>query len=162
MPDDRRGICVKAGSDRRQKNLAGHLGHCGFRTVIICSSFLIAFPTKLKFAAKLFQLSTYSYNAMTKIYYRGAQAAIVCYDIAKANTFAKAKYWIREVRSIEEDCKIYLCGTKKDLYDAGEKATPEIDVVETYADGVQAKFYMTSSKTGENVGRYQKLYSSTL
>ena len=99
---------------------------------------------------------------MTKIYYRGAQAAIVCYDIAKANTFAKAKYWIREVRSIEEDCKIYLCGTKKDLYDAGEKATPEIDVVETYADGVQAKFYMTSSKTGENVGRYQKLYSSTL
>ncbi|XP_031843133.1 ras-related protein Rab-24 [Nomia melanderi] len=91
------------------------------------------------------------YDAMTKIYYRGAKAAVVCYDITNLKTFQRAKFWIRELRVIEDACKIYICATKKDLLELGAIANPDIDVVETYAKGVQAKFFTTSSKTGENV-----------
>ncbi|XP_003699606.1 ras-related protein Rab-24 [Megachile rotundata] len=91
------------------------------------------------------------YNAMIKLYYRGAKAAVVCYDITKSNTFQKAKYWVKELRSVEEGCKIYICATKKDILQHGVVASPDIDVVETYAAGIQSKFFITSSKTGENV-----------
>lgn len=89
---------------------------------------------------------------MTRIYYRGAKAAIICYDVTKFNTFQKAKFWVRELRGIEEECKIYLCGTKKDiLSNLDTIAVPDIDIVKNYANGIQAKFFLTSSKTGENV-----------
>lgn len=95
------------------------------------------------------------YDAMTRTYYRGAKAAIVCYDITKSNTFQKAKYWVRELRSIEENCKVYLCATKKDLCDSGLTTdNPDLhNVVERYANGTQTKLFVTSSKTGENVGK---------
>ncbi|KAG7200613.1 hypothetical protein KM043_001171 [Ampulex compressa] len=91
------------------------------------------------------------YDAMTRIYYRGAKAAIVCYDVTKSNTFQRVKFWVRELRSIEEGCKVYICATKKDILDNSIPPSPDLDTVEAYADGIQAKLFVTSSKTGENV-----------
>ncbi|CAK9808408.1 Ras-related protein Rab-24 [Anthophora quadrimaculata] len=91
------------------------------------------------------------YDAMTRIYYRGAKAAVVCYDITKANTFQRAKFWIRELRSIEEGCKVYICATKKDILEHGAVPSLDINIVQTYATGIQSKLFITSSKTGENV-----------
>ncbi|XP_048508602.1 ras-related protein Rab-24-like isoform X2 [Athalia rosae] len=91
------------------------------------------------------------YEAMSKIYYRGAKAAIVCYDATNINSWNRARFWVRELRSVEEECIVYICGTKKDLIDGGEAANPDIDIVEKYANGIQSKFYLTSSKNGENV-----------
>lgn len=90
---------------------------------------------------------------MTKIYYRGAAAAIVCYDVTDPETFSRAKFWVRELRSVEENCTVYLCATKKDLLEDVQQANPGLDVIEKYADGVQSKFFLTSSKMGENVGK---------
>ncbi|XP_066588675.1 ras-related protein Rab-24-like [Prorops nasuta] len=91
------------------------------------------------------------YDAMTRIYYRGAKAAIVCYDVTKPITFQKVKFWIRELRENEENCKIYICGTKKDILDLSTTADSDLQNVEKYASGIQAKLFITSSKTGENV-----------
>ncbi|XP_076301059.1 ras-related protein Rab-24 [Lasioglossum baleicum] len=91
------------------------------------------------------------YEAMTKMYYREANAAIVCFDLATAITFQRAKYWIRELRMIEENCKIYLCGTKLDLLKSNEVQAMDMTPIENYAACIQAKFYITSSKTGENI-----------
>lgn len=55
------------------------------------------------------------YEAMSRIYYRGAKAAIVCYDLTDSSSFERAKFWVKELRSLEEGCQIYLCGTKSDL-----------------------------------------------
>ena len=104
---------------------------------------------------KLHKLCTFRYDAMSRIYYRGAKAAIICYDIIKSNTFQRAKFWIRELRTVEEGCKIYICATKNDILKHGAVPSPDINVVETYAAGIQAKFFITSSKTGENVGKDQ-------
>lgn len=90
---------------------------------------------------------------MVKVYYRGAKAAIVCYDVSNPETFKRAKFWVREVREVEESCKVYICATKKDILDLGRSAEPDLEIVERYAQGIQSKFFVTSSKTGTNVGK---------
>lgn len=98
------------------------------------------------------------YEAMTRIYYRGANAAIVCYEPSSQVSWARLRHWLQELRRVEENCKVYLCGTKKDLLDSG-KVVREVseDIVETYAQGLNGHF-LTSSSTGENVEElFQKI-----
>ncbi|XP_064600265.1 ras-related protein Rab-24-like [Liolophura sinensis] len=92
------------------------------------------------------------YEAMSRIYYRGAKAAIVCYDLADGTSFDRAKFWINELQQNEEACKVYLCGTKKDIIDTNRSAR-EVDYHTTtdYADEISADIFETSSKSGENI-----------
>ncbi|XP_026271315.1 ras-related protein Rab-24-like [Frankliniella occidentalis] len=98
------------------------------------------------------------YYAMSQLYYRDAKAAIVCFDLTELVTFDRAKQWITELRNHEEDCKIYLCGTKKDVVDDGIKA-PALSHEKAlqYAKGIGAVYMETSSKTGLNVGELFQL-----
>ena len=38
------------------------------------------------------------YHSLAPMYYRGAQAAIVVFDITNADTFARAKTWVKELQ----------------------------------------------------------------
>lgn len=38
---------------------------------------------------------------MSRIYYRGAKAAIVCYDITEKASFDRVKFWVQELRKNE-------------------------------------------------------------
>jgi GTPase SAR1 family protein len=50
------------------------------------------------------------------MYYRGAQAAIVVYDITNQESFAKAKSWVKELqRQANANIVIALAGNKADL-----------------------------------------------
>ncbi|KAH0629924.1 hypothetical protein JD844_012415 [Phrynosoma platyrhinos] len=75
------------------------------------------------------------YEAMSRIYYRGAKAAIVCYDLTDNSSFQRAKFWVNELQNFEENCRIYLCGTKSDLLDE-DRRKREIDFhdVQDYAE----------------------------
>ncbi|EAW85027.1 RAB24, member RAS oncogene family, isoform CRA_d [Homo sapiens] len=75
------------------------------------------------------------YEAMSRIYYRGAKAAIVCYDLTDSSSFERAKFWVKELRSLEEGCQIYLCGTKSDLLEE-DRRRRRVDFhdVQDYAD----------------------------
>ena len=44
------------------------------------------------------------YEAMSRIYYRGAKAAIVCYDLTDRTHFDRAKFWVNELKQNEEVC----------------------------------------------------------
>jgi len=90
------------------------------------------------------------YEAMSRIYYRGAKAAIVCYDLTDDQSWDRARFWIQEVHGHEENCKIYLCGTKLDLIDVKERAIDYHDTTD-YADTINAKLFETSSKDGTNI-----------
>ncbi|XP_071448922.1 ras-related protein Rab-24-like [Hetaerina americana] len=92
------------------------------------------------------------YLAMSRIFYRGARAAIICYDIGSQASWKRAKFWVCELRKHEETCNVYFCGTKLDLIEDGKSVREvETNEVEAYAEGVQAKYFETSSKTGKNV-----------
>ena len=90
---------------------------------------------------------------MSRIYYRGARAAIVCYDLTDTSSFERAKFWVNELKTSEEDCTVYLCGTKYDLV-AENKTTRKVDrhLVEAYREEIGAKDIIeTSAKTGHNI-----------
>ncbi|XP_026331537.1 ras-related protein Rab-24-like [Hyposmocoma kahamanoa] len=98
------------------------------------------------------------YEAMTRMYYRGAHAAIICYEPSSLLSWQRLRHWLAELRTVEETCKVYLCATKKDLLDAGivTREVPE-DIVATYSQDLYGHF-QTSSKTGENVQElFQKI-----
>ncbi|XP_066572542.1 ras-related protein Rab-24 [Amia ocellicauda] len=99
------------------------------------------------------------YEAMSRIYYRGAKAAIVCYDLTDSSSFQRARFWVKELQNCEEHCRIYLCGTKSDLIQ-GDRSTRKVDYhdVQDYADEIKAQLFETSSKTGKNVDElFQKV-----
>ena len=93
------------------------------------------------------------YESMSRIYYRGAKAAIVCYDLTDVSSFDRAKFWVNELKTSEEDCNVYLAGTKYDLVQEN-KSERKVDkhAVEGYQEEIGAKDIIeTSAKTGHNV-----------
>ncbi|KAF3843638.1 hypothetical protein F7725_002487 [Dissostichus mawsoni] len=56
------------------------------------------------------------YHSLAPMYYRGAQAAIVVFDITKPDTFERAKAWVKELqRQASPNIVIALAGNKADL-----------------------------------------------
>uniref|UniRef100_H3BI60 small monomeric GTPase n=1 Tax=Latimeria chalumnae TaxID=7897 RepID=H3BI60_LATCH len=89
------------------------------------------------------------YHSLAPMYYRGAQAAIVVYDIANQETFARAKTWVKELqRQASPNIVIALAGNKADL---ANKRMVEYEEAQTYADDNSLLFMETSAKTAVNV-----------
>ena len=45
---------------------------------------------------------------MSRIYYRAAKAALVCFDVRSQSGFARAQEWIKELQEQEPECALYL------------------------------------------------------
>ena len=89
------------------------------------------------------------YHSVTPMYYRGAQAALVVYDITNADTFARAKDWVKELqRQARPDVVIALAGNKSDL---GQMRAVEYEEANTYAEENGLLFLETSAKNANNV-----------
>ena len=87
-------------------------------------------------------------------YYRGANGALVCYDIAAKATFEALEDWFREVSLHVGRIPLLLVGTKADL-DA-HREVPRAQV-EAYAQEKDLPYIETSAKTGLGV---EKMYLS--
>ncbi|KAM9824394.1 ras-related protein Rab-5A-like [Neosynchiropus ocellatus] len=89
------------------------------------------------------------YHSLAPMYYRGAQAAIVVYDITNEESFARAKNWVKELqRQASPNIIIALSGNKADL--ANKRAVDAQDA-QSYADDNSLLFMETSAKTSMNV-----------
>jgi Ras-related protein Rab-5C len=89
------------------------------------------------------------YHSLAPMYYRGAQAAIVVYDITNADTFSRAKVWVKELqRQAAPNIVIALAGNKADL---AAKRQVEVVDAQTYAEENGLIFMETSAKTAVNV-----------
>jgi small GTP-binding protein len=56
------------------------------------------------------------FNALTPIYYRGAKAAVLVYDVTLGETFKKVKKWIAELREFNKEANtIAIAGNKIDI-----------------------------------------------
>ncbi|XP_054780467.1 ras-related protein RHN1-like isoform X1 [Prosopis cineraria] len=89
------------------------------------------------------------YHSLAPMYYRGAAAAIVVYDLSSVDTFVRAKKWVRELqRHGSQKLVMALVANKCDL-----EQTREVE----YEEGEQfalenGMFYMeTSALTAENI-----------
>ena len=80
------------------------------------------------------------------MYYRGAQVAVVVYDITQPESFSGAKTWVEEIkRKGNPDCIIALLGNKIDL-DKNRKVNQK--EVDNYANLNQIINLNVSAKTG--------------
>ncbi|XP_062312403.1 ras-related protein Rab-17-like [Osmerus eperlanus] len=67
------------------------------------------------------------YHSVTPLYYRGAHAALVVYDISKRDTFVRAQMWIKELEKfyIPGSTVLGLVGNKGDLSDVRQVSQQE-------------------------------------
>lgn len=90
------------------------------------------------------------YASLAPLYYRGAAAALVVFDITQEDTFEKAKYWVTELqKNTTGDLVIILVGNKADLVEERQVSAED---AQAYADSVGMSMYVeTSAKTAANV-----------
>ncbi|XP_022890077.1 ras-related protein RABF1 isoform X2 [Olea europaea var. sylvestris] len=91
------------------------------------------------------------YAALAPLYYRGAAVAIVVYDITNPESFAKAQYWIKELRKHgSPEIVMALVGNKADLHEKRE--VPVQDGIDC-AEKNGMFFIETSAKTADNINQ---------
>lgn len=89
------------------------------------------------------------YYSLIPMYYRGAQVALIIYDIVSQESFESAKRWIEELKydKPQEFLKV-LVANKMDLED---DAVISSVAGREYAEKEGLLFYETSAKTGLNI-----------
>uniref|UniRef100_A0A5S6QC10 small monomeric GTPase n=1 Tax=Trichuris muris TaxID=70415 RepID=A0A5S6QC10_TRIMR len=89
------------------------------------------------------------YHSLAPMYYRGAQAAIVVYDVTNQESFTKAKNWVNELqRQALPNIVIALAGNKADL---ANKRMVDFSEAQSYAEEHGLLFMETSAKSAMNV-----------
>ncbi|KAE7997435.1 hypothetical protein FH972_002073 [Carpinus fangiana] len=89
------------------------------------------------------------YHSLAPMYYRGAAAAVVVYDISSTDTFTRAKKWVQELqRQGNQNLVMALVANKSDL-DA--KREIETEEGEQFSQENGMFFIETSAKTAQNI-----------
>merc|ERR1712010_256373 len=100
------------------------------------------------------------YHSLAPMYYRGAAAAVVVYDITNADSFSRAKSWVKELqRQGSPNIVIALAGNKCDL---ASKRKVEASEASEYAKDNGLFFMETSAKTALNVEELFKAIAKKL
>lgn len=89
------------------------------------------------------------YHSLAPMYYRGAAAAVVVYDITSMDSFVRAKRWVQELqRQGNPNLFMVLVANKVDLE---TKRQVDSEEGEQYAKDNGLFFLETSAKTAQNV-----------
>ena len=89
------------------------------------------------------------YRSLAPMYYRGAAAAIVVYDITKKDSFKGAINWIKEIQKRgDPNVVIALAGNKADMEG---KRKVQYEEAQQYANDNEIMHMETSAKTSLNV-----------
>ena len=91
------------------------------------------------------------FRAMTNLYYRDAQVAILTYDITNESSFASIDFWIEELKFKVENENMILClvGNKSDVTQDERKVSTA--KAKNFAQENNMIFYETSAKTGDGI-----------
>ncbi|CAM8938682.1 unnamed protein product [Rhodiola kirilowii] len=89
------------------------------------------------------------YHSLAPMYYRGAAAAVVVYDLTSMESFVRAKKWVLELqRQGNPKMVMFLVANKADLQDKRKVSAEE---GEQYARENGLSFLEASAKTAQNV-----------
>eukprot|EP00428_Durinskia_dybowskii_P042297 CAMPEP_0170255508 /NCGR_PEP_ID=MMETSP0116_2-20130129/27607_1 /TAXON_ID=400756 /ORGANISM="Durinskia baltica, Strain CSIRO CS-38" /LENGTH=193 /DNA_ID=CAMNT_0010506517 /DNA_START=25 /DNA_END=606 /DNA_ORIENTATION=- len=89
------------------------------------------------------------YRSLAPMYYRGASAAVIVYDITNPDSFTGAKSWVKELqRRGDPNVVIALAGNKADLE---SRRKVEFEEANAYAEENGILHLETSAKNANNV-----------
>eukprot|EP00030_Apusomonadida_sp_AF-17_P005777 a676200_5719.p1 GENE.a676200_5719~~a676200_5719.p1 ORF type:complete len:220 (-),score=71.13 a676200_5719:120-743(-) len=89
------------------------------------------------------------YESLAPMYYRGAHAAVVVFDITSLESFEKSQKWVRDLnKQGNPNIVVCLVGNKLDMA-ADRQVT--VEMAQRYATDNGILFIESSAKTGENV-----------
>ncbi|MFW9900433.1 MAG: GTP-binding protein [Candidatus Thorarchaeota archaeon] len=110
-----------------------------------------------KIGVSLYDLGAQKYfKRFRKVYYLGAQAAFIVYDLTNRETFENVKNWYEELKQFTsgEDIPIVIVGNKTDLIEERKVFYQEgARLANTLSEGEKIKlsYIETSALTGSNV-----------
>ena len=102
------------------------------------------------------------FHDVRKSFYRGANGALVVFDLTNTDSFDHLTHWVNEVwnNSIVGPIPFVIVANKADLRDLGISSISD-DVIQEFTSkiakethkrfGFGTKFVITSAKTGENI-----------
>lgn len=91
------------------------------------------------------------YASLAPLYYRGAAAAVLVYDLSRPASLERAKHWASELRRNAGNAKlVVLVGNKSDLVDAGG-AVGQKEAEEYACSQGMPPIFLASAKTGQGV-----------
>eukprot|EP01083_Nonionella_stella_P154299 497007_1 len=93
------------------------------------------------------------FDSLTSFYCRGAQAAIICYDITNRRSFENLDKWVNKVVESGTSCSIIFAGNKADLLTEEDrsKRSVSLDEVEAYGKKFNADVLEVSALASKNV-----------
>jgi small GTP-binding protein len=109
------------------------------------------------------------FDSLTTYYCKGAQAAVICYDLTSKTTFDNLPHWVEKIKDqANDDCVICIVGNKCKIFEmrfssqlncfiadlveqdpSQRKVTTEQG--EEYAKSIGALFFEVSARSGANV-----------
>jgi Ras-related protein Rab-22 len=89
------------------------------------------------------------FQALVPLYYRGAGAAIIVFDISRPETMHSLTRWVDELREVgPPDMVLILCGNKTDL---SQDRRISIQEANQYAEDIGAVYIEASARNGTSV-----------
>lgn len=90
------------------------------------------------------------YASLAPLYYRGASAAMIVFDVTSRESFERARYWAEELRRHgDPECATTLVGNKTDLDERATTASEALALAEEYS--MCGGYVECSAKTGSGV-----------
>eukprot|EP00792_Barthelona_sp_PAP020_P005317 TRINITY_DN2598_c0_g1_i1.p1 TRINITY_DN2598_c0_g1~~TRINITY_DN2598_c0_g1_i1.p1 ORF type:complete len:211 (+),score=51.06 TRINITY_DN2598_c0_g1_i1:31-633(+) len=94
------------------------------------------------------------FDAARPIYFRGSQAALICYDVTDLESFKGLNFFVQQLKRVEPECVMYVCATKIDLLNEGMERCVSKEEAESFAKQVNPTaslcYFETSAK--ESIG----------
>ena len=97
------------------------------------------------------------WKSIRSAFLKGAQGALVLFDLTRYETFKDCLYWIEELWTLSGHVPICLIGNKVDLLD--ERVIKKIEPLH-FAQELKCEYIETSAKTGEKVNHAFHLLSA--
>lgn len=92
------------------------------------------------------------YHSLAPMYYRGANAAVIVYDITSLESFERAKKWVTELdKQAQPDIVIALVGNKTDLQTQRQVQKEDVSAYAASQNHPNLILMEASAKSGDNV-----------
>ena len=102
------------------------------------------------------------YQSLSKIFFREADIAVVCFDAHEDNSIQATKSWVDLVLSQSPSCKLIFVGTKQDLIDDNQASLVLSQADSFFENYNPSDILTTSAKTNRNINLLKTTIANSL